>query len=53
MSHQGAALQFASDRLKDDDQVVLTAIRAAPWALRCASGKLQANREFVLRAVRD
>jgi hypothetical protein len=51
--HDGYALQFASDELKDDKEIVLTAIETYEGdVLEYASERLKDDRETVLAAVR-
>ena len=39
--HQGWALQYASEELRDDDEVVAVALEQEPGAVRCASARLR------------
>jgi len=50
---RGAALEFASDELQTDQEVVLEAVKADGRALEFASAELQADREVVLEAVKS
>lgn len=51
--HRAAALQFASEELRDDRAVVLTAVEDYGSALEYASEMLRADREVVLAAVEN
>ena len=47
------ALEYASEALQADREIVLEAVRQDGYALEYASGDLQADRDFVLEAVRQ
>jgi CxxC motif-containing protein len=51
VSHDGWALEFASDELKNDKEVVLKAVSNTGWALEFASSKLKNDKEVVMAAV--
>ena len=51
MAQNGLALEYANDTLKNDKEVVLTAVRSKGYALKWASDALRADREVVLAAV--
>ena len=46
-------LKYASDELRNDRDVVLTAVKQDGWALGWASLELRNNKEVVLTAVRQ
>ena len=47
------ALQYASEELKGDREVVMAAIKHTSWALEYASEELKGDREVVMAAVRQ
>ena len=47
------ALSFASEELRDEEQVVLAAVKHCGLALEFASERLQGNREIVFNAVHN
>ena len=47
------ALQYASKKLCNDKDVVMTAVRQKGWALQYASKELQDNKENVLVALQS
>ena len=47
------ALQYATEALKVDREVVLEAVKENDMALQYASEALQGDREFLLEAVKD
>lgn len=49
----GSPLQFASDRLKNDKEIVLEAVKANGYALQFASDELKSDKEIVLKAVKE
>ncbi len=51
VTKNGLALQYASDKLKDDREIVLAAVTKWAGALQYASDKLNDDREIVLVAV--
>ena len=51
VSHNGLMLEFVSEELKRDRDIVLKAVRNTGYALRYASDELKQDREFVLAAV--
>ena len=51
MERSGAALQFASEKLRNDREVVLAAVKGDGMALQFASEELRADRSFLLEAV--
>jgi len=46
----GRALQFASDQIKENKEVVLAAVRTTPTALRFASAKMTRDRDVMKEA---
>jgi len=46
----GMTLRFASETLRDDDQVVRTAVGQNGRALQYASPRLRGNKKMVIRA---
>ena len=46
------ALQFASDELKDDKEIVLASIKNDPSTIGAASERLQNDREVIIEAVK-
>lgn len=48
-----SSLQFASQSLQDDREIVLMAIQNTPFALQFASERLQDDKEIVLAAIKD
>ena len=51
VTQHGSALEYASERLKDDHEIVLAAVTQNAWALAYASERLKDDRDFVLAAV--
>ena len=51
MNQEGALIEFASDELRDDKEVILEAIHNNPEALEFASDRLKADREVVYESV--
>jgi CxxC motif-containing protein len=51
VAQNGFALYFASEELKADKEVVMTAVTLIGYALKCASGNLKAGKEVVMTAV--
>ena len=51
VAQNGQALEFASDEIKADREVVATAVAAHGHALRCAAAELRADRDVVGAAV--
>lgn len=49
----GSDLIFASRELKDDDEIVMKAVRKYPHSIRYASERLKNNREMVMEAVKS
>ena len=52
VTQDGYALAYASERLKDDKDVVLAAVTQFNYALACASKRLQDDKDVVLAADR-
>ena len=50
MRSDGSALQYASEDLKHDREIVLTAVTQSGWALEYASEDLKRDREIVKAA---
>ena len=48
----GYGLQYASDEMKDDKEVVLAAVKQNSWLLYYASNRLLDNKEVVLAAAK-
>lgn len=48
----GTALEFVSERLKDDEEVVLLAIKTSDAGMRFASERLRSNNEFMKKAMK-
>ncbi len=46
-AHSGYALQYASDELKADKEVVMAAVETCPAALRYAHEKLQDDNDLI------
>ena len=53
MRDAGLALEYASEELRGDKEVVLEAVRQNGWLLEYASEELRGDREVVLEAVRQ
>ena len=51
VSKSGWALQYASEELRGDREVVMTAVSRTGWALRFTSEELRGDREIVMKAV--
>ena len=51
MAHKGEALRYASERLKDDEEIVLKSLGQDGFALEQASLRLRDNKEIVLEAL--
>src|SRR5436189_35559 len=51
MSNPGFSLLYASERLKDNDEMVLAAISIDKWALKYTSERLKDKDEIVLASV--
>ena len=47
------ALEYASDELKNDKQVILTVVQQNGWSLKYASDELKNDKEVVLKAVQE
>ena len=53
VKENGEALEYASNELKKDKEVVLAAVKKHGWALDYASKELQNDRDVVLAAVKE
>lgn len=51
LSHTSSALSFASERLRDQDDVAMAAVRADPGAFRAVSPRLRGCRELLETAM--
>jgi hypothetical protein len=49
----GSALEYASDRLKGDREIVITAVKNMGWVFAYASPELKADKEFVKLVVQE
>ncbi len=49
----GDVLKYASNRLRDDKEVVLLAVKSSGWSLQYASDRLSDDKEVVLFAVKQ
>ena len=47
MAGKGDALEYASDELRDDKEVVLAAVKDTAYAIEYASEKLQADPDII------
>jgi hypothetical protein len=45
------ALQYASEKLKDDKEVVLEAVKKNCYVLKYASERLKNDKKFLLKAI--
>ena len=50
-SKNGGILQYASEELRADREIVLAAVQDNGWALEYASDELRTDREIVLAAI--
>lgn len=48
---RGHELKFCSPELKNDEKVVMVAIKENPWAFEYASEKLKDNKTFIMKAL--
>ena len=49
VSEHGHALQYATEELKGDREIVLAAVSKHGYALQCATEELKGDREIVLQ----
>ena len=53
VTHNGRALKYASDELRSDREVVMSAVSCDAWALEFASDELRNDRKVVLVALKN
>ena len=46
-------MQYASDRLRDNKEIILEAVKINGWALKYASPRLKDNKEVVMEAIKN
>ena len=51
LEQDGEAMEFVSDRLKDNKDLMLLAIKGAPWTACYASDKLRADKDVIMASV--